>query len=84
MFNDFNLSCDLMEVFRVIIDNFVYFNSNREFDSDYKLDLINIFNNNFKYKGKMYTLKDIIKMYVKNTLEVLDENKEYQEFIYEG
>ncbi len=82
-FNPFNLSCDLMEPFRVIIDSFVYYNQKREFDSKYKLDIINIFNTSFKYKNKEYTLKDIIKLYVKNTLEYFDENK-YQEFIYEG
>ena len=30
-FNEFNLSCDLMEPFRVIVDNFVYFNQEREY-----------------------------------------------------
>ena len=83
-FNDFNLSCDLMEPFRVIIDSFVYYNQEKEFDSKYKLDIINIFNNNYKYKNKMYTLKDILKMYVKNTLEYLEKNKQYEEFLYEG
>lgn len=84
-FNQFNLSCDLMEPFRPIIDNFVYFNQTREFDTKYKLDLINIFNNTFKYCNKSYTLKDVIKMYTKNTLDCLTENKKYKEFIfYEG
>lgn len=83
-YNEFNLSCDLMEPFRVIIDNFVYYNQNKEFNKDYKLNIINIFNNYFKYKNKQYTLKDVIKFYVKNTLEYLDDNKEYEEFIYEG
>lgn len=83
-YNEFNLSCDLMEPFRVIIDNFVYFNQSRIFDIQYKLDIINLFNNTYKFKNKMYTLKDIIRMYVKSTLECLDENKTYQEFIYEG
>lgn len=84
-FNQFNLACDLMEPFRPIIDNFVYYNQTREFDSKYKLDLINIFNNTYKYYGKNYTLKDIIKMYTKDTLDCLNENKKYKEFtLYEG
>ena len=41
-FNDFNLSCDLMEPFRIIIDDFVYSNQNRNLDSEYKIDLINL------------------------------------------
>lgn len=84
-FNEFNLSCDLMEPFRIIIDNFVYYNRDRNFDKQYKLDLINIFNNKYKYHGKQYSLKDIIKMYTKNTLDSLSEDKEYENFIlYEG
>lgn len=81
-FNEFNLTCDLMEPFRVIIDNFVYYNLNRNFDSKYKLDLINIFNNTYKYLNKNYTLKDIIKMYVKNSLESINNVDIYKEFIY--
>ena len=80
-FNEFNLTCDLMEPFRIIIDNFVYYNKDREFDSQYKLDIVNIFNNNFVYIGKSYTLKDIIKMFVKNSLESLAEEEKYKEFI---
>ena len=82
-FNEFNLSCDLMEPFRVIIDNFVYYNSNREFNQQYKLDLINIFNNTFTYKKKKYTLKDIIKLYTQDTLQSITENNKYGEFVYE-
>ena len=83
-FNQFNLACDLIEPFRPIIDNFVYYNQTRQFDSNYKLDLINLFNNNYKYCNKNYTLKDIIKMYTKNTLDCLSENKKYKEFtLYE-
>lgn len=81
-FNEFNLTCDLMEPFRVVIDNFVYYNQKRKFDTEYKLDIINILNKTFKYQGKNYTLKDIIKMFVKNTLESINNSKNYKEFIY--
>lgn len=84
-FNEFNLSCDLMEPFRIIIDNFVYFNRAREFDSNYKLDLVNIFNDKFKYNGKSYTLKDTLKLYVKNTLDCIEKDTDYKGFMfYEG
>ncbi len=82
-FNEFNLTCDLMEPFRVIIDNFVYYNKDRNFDKEYKLDLINIFNNTYKYKNKKYVLKDIIKFYVKDTLNSISNINNYKEFIYE-
>ncbi len=84
-YNDFNLSCDLMEPFRVLVDNFVYYNLKREFNMDYKLDLINLFNNYFKFEGRKYTLKDILTMYVKNTLNSLNNINKYEDFIfYEG
>ncbi len=84
-FNEFNLSCDLMEPFRVIIDNFVYYNKDRKFDSTYKLDIVNILNNKFKYNNKNYVLKDILTLYVKNTLDCLEKSLDYKEFIfYEG
>lgn len=81
-FNKFNLTCDLMEPFRIIIDNFVYYNQERKFDTQYKLDIVNILNNTFKYQGKNYVLKDIIKMFVKNTLESINNSENYKEFIY--
>lgn len=83
-FNPYNLACDLMEPFRVIIDNFVYYNSDRELDTNLKLDIVNIFNNTYSYNNKKYTLKDIIELYVKNTLDTFNCDKEYKEFIYEG
>ena len=81
-FNEFNLTCDLMEPFRVIIDNFVYFNQGRKLDTNYKLDIVNIFNNTYKYQGKNYVLKDIIKMFVKNTLSSVEYLDSYKEFVY--
>ena len=83
-FNPFNLTCDLMEPFRIVIDDFVYFNQKRSFDSSYKLDLVNLFNKNYFYNHKSYILKDIIKMYVKNTLDSIDDIEKYKEFLYEG
>ncbi len=81
-FNEFNLSCDLMEPFRIVIDNFVYYNKERKFDTTYKLDIVNIFNNTYKYKGKNYSLKDIIKMFIKSALESVEDLAKYEDFLY--
>lgn len=82
-FNEFNLTCDIMEPFRIVIDRFVYDNQNRKFDSQYKLDLVNIFNSYYQYAGKKYVLKDIIKMHVKNTLEAINNIEKYRGFVYD-
>ncbi len=81
-FNEFNLTCDLMEPFRIVIDNFVYYNQERKLDTEYKLDIVNILNGTFNYQGKNYTLKDIIRMFVKNTLESINNSENYKEFVY--
>lgn len=83
-FNPYNLACDLMEPFRIIIDSFVYYNKQRELDTNFKLDIINIFNNTYTYNNKKHTLKDIIELYVKNTLDIFNNEKEYKDFVYEG
>lgn len=82
-FNQFNLSCDLMEPFRVIIDNFVYFNKERELDINYKMDIVNIFNQPYKFQSKSYSLKDVIKFYVKKTLDSVENTENYKDFIYD-
>lgn len=82
-FNQFNLSCDLMEPFRVIIDNFVYFNKERELDTNYRMDIVNIFNQPYKFQNKSYSLKDVIKFYVKKTLDSVENIENYKDFIYD-
>lgn len=81
-FNEFNLTCDLMEPFRIVVDNFVYYNQDRKFDTEYKMDIVNILNNIFNYLNKNYTLKDIIRMFVKNTLEIMSDSDSYKRFVY--
>ena len=71
-----------MEPFRVVIDNFVYFNKNRKLDTQYKLDIVNIFNNIYKYQDKKYTLKDIIKLFVSNVLSSINDASNYKDFVY--
>lgn len=81
-FNPYNLACDLMEPFRVIIDYYVYCNQDKKFDLEYKKNLIDLFNCSYFYNGKTYTLKDIIKYYTKNTLDFFDGKVEYKSFLY--
>lgn len=82
-FNPYNLACDLMEPFRVIIDDFVYQNRKKEFGLEMKKSLVDLFNRCFLYNQKNYTLKDIIKQYTKNTLDSLDGIIKYKSFLYE-
>lgn len=81
-FNEFNLTCDFMEPFRIIIDNFVYSNRNRDLDTSYKMDIVNIFNSTYTYFNKKYVLKDVIKLYVKNLINSLENVEKYMDFIF--
>ncbi len=82
-FNEYNLACDMMEIFRPVVDFYVFNNKDRELDSEYKMDLVNLFNKKFKYMKKSYTLKDIIKKNVADNLENIEKGTNYYSFIYE-
>jgi CRISPR-associated endonuclease Cas1 subtype II len=81
-FNYFNFSCDLMEPFRVVVDTFVYENKDRIFNSEYKIDLVNLMNHKFLYCGKSYFLSNCIELYVNNVTELLSTGKMPKENIY--
>ncbi len=70
-FNSFNLSCDLMEPFRIIVDRFV-FNSAQELTPDYKHSLCNVLNNNVTINGENCTVLSAISIYCKSVFDALD------------
>jgi len=74
-FNYFNLSYDLVEPFRPLVDNVVMDNIENIFDKDYKYKLINILNSKVKMDGKSYFLTNGIQIYIKNILNALDQGK---------
>lgn len=82
-FNFFNLSCDFIEVFRPIIDRFVYYHREEVFSTSYKMNLVNLLNHKYYYCGKLYFLSDIIRLYVKNMLDSIEQGKvlEGKEFL---
>lgn len=74
-YNYYNLTCDLMEPLRIIIDEFVYHNKKREFNKEYKMDLVNILNHKYKYQNKELFLTDLIKLYVRSVFKCIEKNK---------
>ncbi len=53
-FNYFNLSCDLMEPFRPIVDECVYKNKDKKFDKEYKRKLVDLLNKTVIYDKSVY------------------------------
>ena len=73
-FNFFNLSCDLMEPFRPLVDDVVYKNKDKYFDANYKVTLINILNQKIKFDGKEQYVNNAVTLYVKNVFDALEKD----------
>lgn len=70
-FNSFNLSCDLMEPFRILVDRFV-FDTAQELTPDYKHALCNILNERVHIGGETCTVLAAIAAYSRSILDALD------------
>ncbi len=83
-YNCFNLSSDLMEPFRIVVDKFVYENIGKVFDSEYKHKLIDLLNLQIKYQEKMQYLSNIIPIYVKSVFNAIEDqsSSELKLFLY--
>ncbi|WP_434799172.1 type II CRISPR-associated endonuclease Cas1 [Terrisporobacter vanillatitrophus] len=73
-FNYFNLSSDLMEPFRPIIDDIVYFNKDNYFDKDFKLKLIDVLNTKVSINNGNYYLPNAISLYLGSITKALEAN----------
>ncbi|NLD50848.1 MAG: type II CRISPR-associated endonuclease Cas1 [Clostridiaceae bacterium] len=74
MFNQFNLSSDLMEPYRTLIDQKVYYMRPEKFERDEKLELVNVLNSEIMIEGKTQYVNNAIKIYCKSVFDALSEN----------
>ncbi len=74
MFNPFNLSSDLMEPFRILVDKAVYEMKPVKFDREEKLHLINVLNKEIIIDDKSNYVNNAIKIYCKSVFDALNEN----------
>lgn len=73
-FNYFNLSSDLMEPFRPVVDDIVYLNKEKYFDKDFKLKLIDILNTKLKINNGNYYLSNAISLYINSIIKALESS----------
>lgn len=73
MFNHFNLSSDLMEPFRVLVDKKVVYLQNESFGLEEKMALVNILNEEVLIDDKVNTVNNAIKIYCRSVFEALNE-----------
>lgn len=74
MFNYYNLSSDLIEPFRVIVDELAYKENPQKFEKDEKRKLQNILNLKFRINNVNHYLSDVIKIYTKSIFDALSSN----------
>lgn len=73
MFNQFNLSCDLMEPFRILVDRNVWKNRYTKFESEEKHKLIAILNDTVTINGTEQYVSNAIKIYCKSVFDAISD-----------
>ncbi len=74
-FNQFNLSSDLMEPFRPLVDEAVLSMSlSDELSHDDKMELVDVLNHEVMIDGKIHYVNNAIKLYCKSIFDALCEN----------
>ena len=73
MFNQFNLSCDLMEPFRVIVDRVVYRLKPEKFEHEEKVKLYYVMSESVKIAGRTEVLSNAIKIYTNSVFDALND-----------
>lgn len=74
-FNPFNLASDLMEPFRVLVDEIVYTHKEKSFPV-IKRHLFTLFKRTYDYNGSQMYLTNIVSHYVKASIDYLHESQE--------
>ncbi len=73
-YNMFNFSCDLMEIFRPIIDQIVYRTLKQENLQNYKDELLGIFNIKLLIDEKWQYLSNAISIFIQDIINLLNED----------
>lgn len=83
-YNPFNLTSDLMEPFRVLVDEIVYEHQDCIFDKQYKIDLLNLLSKKVVIDSKQQYLTNAVSIYVHSIFNALEKKdiKEIKFFDY--
>lgn len=73
MFNHFNLSCDLMEPFRILIDRRVKAMKLTDFSGDEKHSLVNVLNDTVIIDQTKQTVLNAVKYYCRSVFDALND-----------
>lgn len=73
-FNAYNLSCDLMEPFRIVVDRAVIATKPINFGKEEKRTLLSLLNSTVHISGTNQTLLNGIKIYTRSVFEAIDRS----------
>lgn len=82
-FNQFNLSCDLMEIFRPLVDEIAYKNREFVFDKSFKYKMIDIYNTKVMIDGKEQYLSNAVPIFISSVFEYLEKEENKKILNYE-
>lgn len=74
MFNQFNLGSDLMEPFRILVDQVVYAMHPDKFEHEEKMEVLNVLNHEVSIDGKRNYVANAIKIYCKSVFDTINDN----------
>lgn len=74
MYNQFNLACDLMEPFRILVDRQVGMMVLEKFESEEKMELVDILNKSVSIDGSSEYVSKAIRIYSKSVFDALNDN----------
>lgn len=73
-FNAFNLSCDIMEPFRPIVDNLVYCMTPDKFETEEKRKIQDILNHTVKFQGASQVVNYAIGLYCRSVFQAIEKS----------
>ena len=82
-YNQFNLSCDLMEIFRPLIDEIVFCNREFVFDKSFKYKLVNVNNRKVSIQNKEQFLINAVPIFITSVFDFLENEEESKILNYE-
>lgn len=74
MFNYFNLSCDMMEPFRILVDRKVKGADYAMFGTDEKHDIVSLLNDTVEIDGNKHSVLNAIKIYCRSVFDALNDS----------
>ena len=83
IYNPYNLSCDLMEPFRIIVDMAVKDNEFTKFETEEKHIMLTVLQKEIKIAGTKQVLTNAIKIYVKSVFDALTDRNIERIIFYE-